>query len=152
VNGEGTCGLSFTEHERLSTPQLIAHIVNCHHEYLRTNIPKIARMSEPFPEVHDEFVRLAAELEEHMELEERVIFPAALSGLRRRSPQAAVAIRYAEDDHVAAVEALDRLSKAAWHLPGELAFALREFVHDLFNHILEEDIVLFPRIASAPRR
>lgn len=69
-----------------SVPELTAHIVETHHEYLRKLLPRLSFLVNKIRDVHGghhpELVEVAAvfdgfvrEMDEHVEQEERVFFP-----------------------------------------------------------------------------
>ncbi len=75
----------------LSTPELIEHIVDSHHAYLRRELPRLVELTRKVAsshgdedsrlyEVADTMAHLAAELRSHLETEENELFPALTRG------------------------------------------------------------------------
>ncbi len=111
--------------------ELIPHIVNQHHEYLRREFPAIGarlakvysvynqRYGETLPGLPEAFAGLREELEEHLEKEETVLFPAILAYEKAAetgatlpvSPFGSVAnpIRMMEQEHESAGATLVRI-------------------------------------------
>lgn len=69
--------------------ELVGHILTAHHDWLKENLPRIARLAEKVARVHGEhapetveagrlFEILADEMGPHLEKEEKILFPAAL--------------------------------------------------------------------------
>jgi regulator of cell morphogenesis and NO signaling len=152
---------------RATTADLCDHIVSAHHDRLRRDLPRlhetlvtVARVHGPSePELHDlarVFAGLRAELEEHIEREEHVLFPACRELERSAAPAAAAELlEELGDDHAQVGETLLVLRDlAAGYDPGRarcgthraLYDGLREFERDLHQHIHEENNVLFPRV------
>ena len=150
----------------LSVPELIDHIIECHHGYLRSELPRLHQMAERVARVHGErepvlevllevFVGLRNELNDHMLREERALFPAlrelALgegSGLVLNGP-----ISRMMQEHVEVAEQLARLRDltCGYHPPADacntyraLFSGLQELRGDLDRHMYLEDDVLFP--------
>src|SRR5690349_15852800 len=70
---------------RMSTPELVAHIVSRHHEFLRTALPFLGQLAAKVARVHGAhnpklvelervFVQLRDILDEHLDAEEDVLF------------------------------------------------------------------------------
>ncbi len=142
--------------------ELAAHVVTTHHEYLRRELPAIqARLDKVYrvynqrygptliglPEV---FAALRAELESHIQKEERTIFPAIVT----ESPFVEDLIRGAESEHEIAGQALARVREITgdFSLPDyacvtykALMTSMHELESDTHVHIHLENTVLFPR-------
>lgn len=152
---------------RATTADLCDHIVSAHHDRLRSELPRltetlatVARVHGPHePELHDlarVFAGLRAELEEHIEREERVLFPACRELERSGAPaDAAGLLEELRDDHAQVGESLLVLRDlAGGYDPGRahcgtyrgLLDGLRALERDLHQHIHEENNVLFPRV------
>ena len=145
----------------LSSAELCEHIVSTHHARLREELPRLSTLVDKVVKAHGKddarlvFVRgafadLRAELEEHIDEEERVLFPAIAAG-------DTVTASSFEDDHERAGALLERLSELTdgYDLRGALCNthratldALAELQLDLHQHIHEENNVLFPRAAA----
>lgn len=70
--------------------ELVPHILEAHHEWLRREMPRISNLAEKVARVHgaghpelvelrDVYESLRAEMEPHLVKEERILFPAALA-------------------------------------------------------------------------
>jgi regulator of cell morphogenesis and NO signaling len=158
-----------TDWREKKSSELIDHIVQTHHAYLREELPllgefvaKIYRVhGGAHPELaalHDRFHRMKAELERHLADEEETVFPlirrAEQTGAQAGGSEAAKAIGEMEDDHSAVGELLKEMREITrdYRLPEDacrtytLAFRKLEALEsDLFEHIHLENNVLFPR-------
>ena len=150
--------------ERLES--LVGHIVEAHHGFLRTALPRLAELSEKVARVHGDvhpelheiaaiYAGFNAELTQHMEKEEQILFPAIIrleQGVERfpvNNP-----IRVMEAEHDSAGRDLERMNALSQgYTPPEDAcnsyrafFAgLAELELDMFQHIHKENNILFPR-------
>lgn len=151
--------------------ELADHIVDTHHAYLRTELPRITGLvgkvvnahlkKEPqLLKVQEVFEELAAELGTHMLKEERVLFPAIrrLEGVGNGPEFALPSVRFPitamEQEHDHAADCLQRLHEysndfepPSWACNTFRALydALRELELDLHQHIHKENNILFPR-------
>ena len=151
--------------------QLCEHIVQTHHKFLRSELPRLEKMARRVAQVHGEkhpdlvevrdvFLDLCAELEPHMMKEESILFPAICqleeSGTQVSFPFGTVAnpVRMMEHEHDVAGNAIGRLSELTnqFEPPEEacntwraLFDGLRELETDLHMHIHKENNILFPR-------
>jgi regulator of cell morphogenesis and NO signaling len=146
---------------------LVQHILDTHHRYLREALPRLSRLSEEAVQVQRTFESLRAELESHMWKEEMVLFPlvlgleeARMSG--RPAPPSHCGsirnpIRVMEQEHTSANEALAELRRLSdgYTPPGDagdnfraLYTGLAELEADLHRHIDLENDHLFPRAAE----
>ena len=158
--------------------ELVGHIVQRHHEYLRSTLPSIALKMDrvvtvhgtahPFlAEVQSVFEGLLDELTSHMAKEEMVLFPhivAMETALRNNAPAPTAPggtvrnpIRMMEHEHDDAGRALSRIRElTSGHEPPEgacntfraLYAQLAELESDLHTHIHLENNILFPRAAK----
>ncbi|MGZ4354367.1 MAG: hemerythrin domain-containing protein [Gaiellaceae bacterium] len=155
-SGPGGCEIA-----GLSSAELCEHIVSTHHARLRGELPPLSTLLDKVVKAHGKddarlvFVRsafadLRAELEQHIDEEERVLFPAIAAG-------DTVTASSFEDDHERAGALLERLSELTdgYDLRSALCNthratldALAELQLDLHQHIHEENNVLFPRAAA----
>lgn len=163
------------DYRRWDAGFLVDYIINTHHRYLRAELPllheftaKIARVhGERHPELREVFVvfgALQADLEEHLEKEERVLFPyivrLAETGAGNREVSlppfrtAKNPIGAMEHEHELVGELLRRLRVLTtdFQVPADacntyrVTFAkLRELEADLHEHIFLENNVLFPK-------
>lgn len=147
---------------------LIAHIVDVHHAFLRRELPRLALLAAKVARVHGDrapetveiaavFDAMRAELEDHMMKEEQVLFPSVAgmeAGRDSPFPTIGAPISCMEHEHDDAGRALERLRELtrgheppadacnSWRV---LYHGLRELESDLHQHIHEENNVLFPR-------
>jgi regulator of cell morphogenesis and NO signaling len=143
--------------------ELIAHIETTFHRPLREELPRLEAMArkvhaahgEKEPETLDELVRvvtgLRAELEDHMQKEEVILFPLIRSG---QGKDVGAPVKVMEHEHEEAGDALRRIREltddytvpegacTTWRA---LWDGLRELEEDMHQHIHLENNVLFPR-------
>ncbi len=152
---------------------LAEHIVAVHHDYVRDALPALLQFSDKVARVHGErhpelgeirrlVAELAAALTEHLEEEERVLFPAVArlvsagdAAGASSSPDSVVApLAGLEDDHERAGDIMRRVRElsADFAAPADacntyraLYAKLAEFEADLHRHVHLENNVLFPR-------
>ncbi|WP_019536988.1 iron-sulfur cluster repair di-iron protein [Paenibacillus ginsengihumi] len=153
---------------------LIDHIVQHHHVYLRKELPllsefvtKILRVhGSGHPELsllHKAFHQMKIELDQHLIVEEEVLFPLlrqyAEEPTAEKREQAVKGLRELETDHHTVGNYLKEMRAVTdgYALPPgacrtyTLAFQkLIELESDLFQHIHLENNVLFPRIEDQP--
>lgn len=164
-----------------SQSDVMSHIVNRHHRYVRDEAPRletllekvVSRHGDTHPElaaIQETFGALAQELFAHMMKEERVLFPfveqmeiAAQTG--RPGPMGCfptvefpIARMLAEHDDAGALTSRIRELSGAFQPPEDacpsyrgLYHALEEFERDLHHHIHLENNVLFPRAVEMER-
>lgn len=155
--------------------ELVSHIINTHHAYVKQEIPRVQKLLAKVVSVHGQnhpelfeaqhvFGALAAELISHMMKEEMVLFPYVVELERtvqsgRRAPSAPFGtvnnpVRMMEMEHEAAGNALKQLRSATGDFapPPDACFsyntlfaAFKDFEADLHQHIHLENNVLFPR-------
>lgn len=150
--------------------ELITHVVEIHHGFLRRELPRIHAMAKRVAQVHgphtpslvevfEVFQNLFDELDSHMKKEEEILFPAiaALAGDATLSPPFDGSfdgpISMMRHEHEDVGHALVRLRELAHdYVPPEEAcntyralFAgLADLEEDLHRHIHLENSVLFP--------
>jgi regulator of cell morphogenesis and NO signaling len=142
--------------------ELIDHILARFHEGHRRELPRLIAMATKVEAVHrkksdcplglrDRLEQMSAELERHMQKEERILFPMICSG---QGAQAIMPVHVMEQEHEEAGENLVRVRKLAhdFLVPDEacatwraLYLGLEEFEEELMQHIHLENNVLFPR-------
>lgn len=150
-----------------SCASLVQHIVNVHHAFLRQELPRIAVLAEKVSKVHGDhepkcrtiaevFAAMKSELEEHMQKEERVLFPFVVrleQGTDTPFGTIGSPIACMEDEHREVGEALERLRDLTDNFtpPIEACNTWRVLYHslealsrDLHQHIHEENNALFP--------
>ena len=152
---------------------LVRHIVTRHHEYLRSELPRIqgwldrvyAKYAEKdaasIGQLPAVFQALRAELEPHMMKEEVVLFPAVmrLSGPCGGSFDGPIAVMEQEHEHAgAALRTMRQLTNGytapehACRTYRALFEALAELEADLHVHIHLENNILFPRVQQLTAR
>jgi regulator of cell morphogenesis and NO signaling len=158
-----------TDWREKTSAELIDHIVQTHHAYLREELPllggfvtKVYRVhGDGHPELealHDRFRRMKEELERHLAAEEEAVFPlirrAEQTGAPDDAEAAAKAIGDAEAEHDAVGALLKEMRTITrdYLLPDDACRTytltyrkLEELGSDLFEHIHLENNVLFPR-------
>ncbi len=159
--------------------ELADHIETTHHDFLKSEFPRLLAMTEKVASVHGEhdsrlgkvhrvMVVLAAELMDHMMKEEQILFPmirqlvAGEIGAASHCGTIAAPIEQMEAEHAIAGTALAQLQQLTDdHSPPEWACntyramldGLQRFEFDLHQHIHKESNVLFPRaIAMEAKR
>jgi regulator of cell morphogenesis and NO signaling len=143
--------------------ELIEHILNRHHSYLRSELPRIqgwldkvhskygVKDAESIGRIPAVYHALRAELESHIQKEEIILFPAILRGNYAVSGP----IHVMELEHESAGEALRLLRsftndytvpEHACRTYRALFEGLQELEADLHVHIHLENNILFPRV------
>jgi len=147
-----------TDWRKAPVDALIDHIIETHHVYLKTELPRLGAMLEKVvaahgaavPAIAEVFEPMKAELEAHLMKEEMILFPLIRSG----RPGAMGPIRVMLAEHDSAGEALERLRAmtGGYRAPSEacntwrgLYAGLEELERDLHRHIHLENNILFPR-------
>lgn len=149
--------------DRAALPELIEHILSAYHQPLAEELPRLeglirevagahsSREPKMFEDLLRTFLDLKAELEEHMQKEEQVLFPMIRNA---RGRMMAVPIEMMEADHESAGEALRQLRELAhdYELPEgacstwrALWQGLAALEGSLQRHIHLENNILFPR-------
>ena len=141
---------------------LIEHILLEFHQKHREELPRLAFMAKKVEAVHAEkqacpkglhafLQRMSRELEEHMQKEEQILFPAILGGA---GPMVAMPIQLMEAEHKDHGKNLEELRRVAFDFeaPEEacgtwraLYLGLAELEGELMRHIHLENYVLFPK-------
>lgn len=172
----GTAGAE-PDVRRMSLTELVDHIEQAHHVFMRTALPRLADQAakvssahgESYPEVcsmQNVLAGLSAELEMHLAKEEQVLFP-AIRSLEQTGGSASfhcgdlsAPIRVMFMEHDQAGEALARLRQlsSGYALPADACATfeayyagLQELERDLHRHIHKENNVLFPRVLERVR-
>lgn len=147
---------------------LINHVVDTHHQYLRDDLPRLFHLTQKVASRHGErdahlykvlevYVSMANELLAHIEKEEQVLFPMIIEMEKTGdiSPQIIMPILAMEAEHEqagAALEELDRLTENYAIKPNMCAsyqalyVGLKQLEEDLKLHIHKENNILFPRV------
>lgn len=159
-----------TEHDvaRSSIGELCDHIVSAHHERLREELPQIAQLIGTVVRVHGAghpeladvqrvFAGMRTELEAHLDVEERELFPRCR---RLEEPGAGAGpdeglLALLEHEHEATGDALLALreltgghdrGRALCGTHRRLLDALRALERDIHQHVHEENNVLFGKV------
>ncbi|MEO8443795.1 MAG: hemerythrin domain-containing protein [Gammaproteobacteria bacterium] len=156
---------------------LVEHIEQTHHQYLRENLPQLTALTESvaltyagdeaLTALNDEMQRIAIELDSHLLHEEEALFPMIRDlGTRRAITPTRCGgsvggpIACMENEHEMAVRALLKMrtltnnyavfagASGAWR---EMLERLAAFDQDLLEHMYKEDKALFPRALAAQR-
>ena len=157
-----------------SIDQLLDHIIETHHTYVRAALPRILRYLSKLTHVHgtrhpelarifEEFEVLGRDLLQHLRKEEGVLFPYIRElgehGLPGPSPFGTVEnpIRMMEREHEGAGRQLNEIRRLSGNYTAppdgcatyRICFEeLRRFEHDLHRHVHLEDNILFPRAVA----
>jgi regulator of cell morphogenesis and NO signaling len=152
---------------QLTTGELIEHIVDRHHGYLRQVLPPLRPLADKVARVHGEhnprlvplartFHAIADALEPHLEQEEQVLFPALVGAV----PDGGVIARELaamHQDHLAVGTLLGELRAHAdgfttpeWGCTSyrTLMAELENLEGDVLRHVHLENHVLMPRFAA----
>ena len=148
--------------------ELIAHIVETYHRPLDLELPRLDAMAEKVLAVHHDkdpemlagvretVQALRADLEPHLQKEERILFPLILAG-HGAAAAPPVSVMRAEHDAVGALLARLRALTRGYAVPAEACNTWRALWHgcaalerDLHAHIHLENNVLFPRALAGP--
>lgn len=147
----------------LSSPALVGLIVSRHHEYLRKAMPFVVGLSQKVARVHGDgngklldlegvVSALTRDLEEHLDREEQVLFPALLAGKDTGVIRDELASM--QDDHHAVARLLESMRAAtddfsvpqwACNSYRTLFRELEEMEADILRHVHLENHVLMPR-------
>ena len=148
-----------------SNDLLIHYIEETHHGYVRQSLGALKQFTSKVARVHGDavpalreiaetFDTVAAEMQEHMEYEENVLFPA----IKTDPASASTLIERAEDEHVVVGEAMQKIRELSDDFtPPDWACAtyraaftlLKEFEEDLHAHVHLENNVLFARLDAS---
>lgn len=164
--------------EKARLKEVIDHIVNTHHVYVKGEIPRLQQLLAKVVTVHGAnhpelaevqmaFAGLAAELQSHMMKEEMVLFPYVAeledaAGKGKSAPHAPFGtvrnpVHMMETEHESAGDALRRMRTASrgYAPPEDACFsykalysALQDFETDLHQHIHLENNILFPQAVA----
>jgi regulator of cell morphogenesis and NO signaling len=143
--------------------QLIEHIVSRYHDTHRRQLPELIRLAQRVEHVHAgrpdcptglaaHLERLYGELENHMQKEERMLFPMMVGGLQGMLTGPITVMRREHDDHGVALAVIDNLTNnitppaGACNTWRALYLGLETFKTDLINHIHLENNILFERV------
>ncbi|PWC28786.1 iron-sulfur cluster repair protein YtfE [Teichococcus aestuarii] len=147
------------------TGALITLIEQRYHATHRRELPELVRLARRVEAVHGEhplaprgladlLERMAAELEDHMQKEERILFPLMRQGGHPMIGQPISVMRAEHDDHGGHLQALEGLTQSGVPPEGAcntwraLYAGTRKFADDLMEHVHLENNVLFPRFSA----
>lgn len=147
------------------TEALIELIVSRYHATHRRELPELVRLARRVEAVHGDLPHaprglaavleaLAAELEDHMQKEEQVLFPLMLQGGHPMIAHPIDAMRHEHDsagEHLATIEALTTRGvppAGACNTWRALYAGTRKLADDLMEHIHLENNLLFPRFEA----
>jgi regulator of cell morphogenesis and NO signaling len=162
IQAEATKPGSFERWDEHPLPDVIDHILTRFHEPHREELPRLLAMARKVEDVHgakptcpkglaDHLQRMHAELEEHMQKEEQILFPMLRAG---RGRMAAMPVGVMEEEHRDHGKNLERLRELTngYTPPAEacgtwtaLYLGLAEFEREIMEHIHTENNILFPR-------
>lgn len=174
----GSRGSAEPDPRALSLTELVDHIEQTHHVYLREALPRLQAQAAKVREAHgdsrpevremgDVLAALIDELDLHMQKEEQILFPGVRTLEQTRGAvqfhcgSLANPIRVMEMEHDGAGEALARLRELSggYQPPAGACETFRawyrglvELEHDLHRHIHKENNVLFPRVLALEER
>jgi len=148
-----------------SSAELIALIQTRYHEVHRRELPELVRLARRVEAVHrdkpdcphglaDLLETMAAELEDHMQKEEQILFPMMARGGAPMIGQPISVMRHEHDNHGEHLRALAALTNDATPPDGAcntwraLYAGIRKLEDDLMQHIHLENNVLFPRFGA----
>ena len=151
--------------------ELVGHIVETHHAYLREALPRLTFLTEKVRDAHSQrhpelvalaetFAAFRTEMEAHTAKEEGVLFP-YIAALERSSSlptfqcsSVSNPIRVMEEEHEHAGEALETMRRQtngytvpenACNTYRAMLDALAELEADTHRHVHKENSLLFPR-------
>ncbi len=162
-----------TNPAKLPIPELADYIVNRHHAFLKSELPRLQAMAHRVATVHgghtptllrvyEVFNSLYLELDGHMMKEEQVLFPAIkvlAAGGEAMPLDGPIACMLREHDDAGADLAQLRKMTRGYEPPGDacntyraLYAGLAELEEDLHRHIHLENSVLFPAAMALANR
>ena len=148
---------------------LADYIVNTHHKYVVKTLPDLIYYTKKIASVHGQyhpelikvaeiFEEISKELQQHLQKEEEVLFPAIRSAAQGSTPELQSIIRSEiermSNEHEFAGGAMDKINEltAGYMVPQDgcnsyqVAFKmLRQFEDDLHIHVHLENNILYPR-------
>ncbi len=156
-----------TDWGKATAKELIAHILERYHVRHREQLSELIRLAEKVERVHAEhtdvpaglashLMRMAHELEDHMQKEERILFPMLMRG---QGQMAGGPISVMESEHIQHGAALEKMLELAHQLQlpehacnswRALYLGLGELRDDLMEHIHLENNILFKQESSSP--
>jgi len=177
-----TDGTKEDNYDQWSLDFLVDYIVNNHHEFTRNKLPEIGKYAKKVASVHGkrheelneiyyEFTMLHTEIFNHLDKEERILFPyikklveAEETGTKPEKPhfeEAANPIAMMEDEHDEAGTSMAKIRRLSNDFtPPEDACTtyrllyenLEGFEKDLHKHVHLENNILFPKAIELEQR
>ncbi|NNM53477.1 MAG: iron-sulfur cluster repair di-iron protein [Spirochaetales bacterium] len=161
-------GISEPNPARLETNALIDHIVSVHHQFVRTELPRLRSLAQKVERVHGASHSVAANifpkletlsnaLFSHLDEEENELFPAFREALQQNRKLVSEEFTdwFHEHEDVGAMihqlrDITECYQKPAWACQtySLLMEGLQAFESDLHEHIHLENNVLFPRLGA----
>lgn len=166
-----------TRYDLLSSKDLVRHIIDTHHAYLRREIPPLQQLMEKVARVHgqthpeliplrDTIIKTTSALLVHLDEEEEGIFKTLTEveekDLTMEQIDAMLAqIDRLEADHKRDGGALDNAEELTnkYTVPGDacnsyraLYSRLQALESDIHHHVHKENYILFPRIAALKKQ
>jgi len=167
-------GLEIVDWTSAPLHQLIDHIVNTHHAYLRQVFPPLMELTtkilrvhgqnhgEVLSKVHRLFSTLRIDMEEHMIKEEEIVFPQVVDYEKNSSDDKLQKVIHAVEEldreHDGAGDIVKQIRRVTdnFKLPEDACSTyiytfekLQEVESDIFQHIHLENNVLFARLTGA---
>lgn len=152
----------------MTANELIDHIVSKHHEYLRQELPRLSYLTSKvanrhgdmhpeLPELHKLYEAFRIVLENHLESEEKVLFPAirefVKNGVEDVEPGHTLGIVVKEHDSAGAdLRAMRKLTNGflppsdACNSYRAMLEGLASLEHDVHEHVHKENNILFPMV------
>lgn len=150
-------------------PELIDHIVETHHAYLRQELPRLHQLLTKvagrhglehswLKEMQPTFDEMISALFDHMHSEEEHVFPAIRNLDNNPGASLSEVVDQMEEEHDAAGEALAVLRRLSndYRPPERACNSFRALLHglaeleaDMHQHIHKENNILFPRALSS---
>jgi regulator of cell morphogenesis and NO signaling len=165
--------LEDVDFRKRSMTELIDHILNTHHVFVKTELPRISDLitkilrvhsvehGQTLSQVHKLFGSLRMEMEQHLIKEEEILFPKIKEYEQNPSDQLLAEIisvmEETENEHDGAGDLIKSLRTVTndFNAPGNSCASfvltykrLEEFESDLFQHIHLENNILFPKIKA----
>ncbi|MEL7832901.1 iron-sulfur cluster repair di-iron protein [Fodinibius sp. Rm-B-1B1-1] len=175
-------GTKDDNYDQWSLDFLVDYIVNNHHKFSRNKLPEIGKYAkkvasvhgerhEELKEIYYEFTMLHGEISNHLDKEERILFPyikhlveAKEKGEKPQKPEfgnAANPIAMMEEEHDDSGEAIAKIRRLSNDFtPPEDACTtyrllyqnLEAFEKDLHKHVHLENNILFPKAINLEKR
>lgn len=160
-------GNNENRYANFSNEQLINHIVTIHHQFIRESVPLILKFLNKVSNKHGDrypymrqvfvlFLKLGAELESHLEKEEKTVFP-LISRPAGNEQQLLSLFLDMEQEHDGAGTLMEQIRTLSndYDVPAQACGTFRtvlqlleQFETDLHTHVFIENHILFPRITN----